>query len=151
MALTRPFYDPFRDLMWDTFPRTQTIMDWQPNLMGQGWFQPTLNMNENDKQILVHCELPGVPRENIKLDLVEGALELSGTKEETKEEKEGSHDLILGPFADLFPSSSGDRVIRSECRFGEFHRRIPMPRGTKPENVSAKVCRNFLILCISCP
>jgi len=105
-ATSMSFASPFRG--WDIFPAMQ-----------EGWFNPYVDMRENDKQITIRAELAGCKKEDIRLDICDGYLELSGKKMQNKEDR------------------NEDNLVRRERRFGEFYRRMPIPREVKPENVKA--------------
>jgi len=114
----------FRELVsWDPFSH------WRFRLhhpISEGGFAPHVDVKETDQEFKLFCELPGVKPEQVKLDLVDGVLELTGKKEEKKEEKDG------------------ERVVRNERQYGEFRRRFPLPSGTKAEHISAKFSHGVL-------
>jgi HSP20 family molecular chaperone IbpA len=55
--------------------------------MGVEQFRPLVDVKERDKEIVVRAEIPGMNKEDIKVNYVRGALELSGEKSEKKKEK----------------------------------------------------------------
>lgn len=59
-----------------------------PSLFGsEATFNPLVDVRERDKDIVVKAEIPGMKKEDIKVNFVRGALELSGEKSEKKKEK----------------------------------------------------------------
>lgn len=76
----------------------------------QDWFRPSVDVKEREADFLVHAELPGVKKEDIKLDVnaAEGFLELSGRKESRSEEK------ALNRFS-ARTSSYPPRMARRSC------------------------------------
>jgi len=99
------------------------------------FMNPIVDVKEADGKLFVHAELPGVKKDDIRIDLNEGAgyVELSAKKESKTEDREG------------------DKVVRSERRFGEFRRRIPVPEGVKEDDIKAKFDNGVLEVSIDLP
>jgi len=85
---------------------------------GEGWFSPQLDVKETDKELTLHAELPGCKKEDLHLEVRDDSLEISGKKEVVDDEQ-------------------GQNFVRSERRFGEFKRIVPIPEGVKPDDVKA--------------
>ncbi|KAK9766582.1 hypothetical protein K7432_004240 [Basidiobolus ranarum] len=83
-------------------------IDWSPNI----------DMNDNGKEIIVQAELPGVPKENISLNVEGGNLVLSGE-------------------APLKKDQSKARFYSCERRFGNFKRSIPLPNDVDTTKIDA--------------
>lgn len=81
-------------------------------------FAPPVDVEETDKEVTVRAEVPGVDPSRIEVKITGDTLTLSGSKEETKEEK-------------------GKNVHRSERRFGSFVRRITLPESVDPDKATA--------------
>ncbi len=102
-------FDPFQDM-----ERSMKSMQAQMK------FNPTLDVAETDKEITVHAELPGLKKEDVKISLHDGVLEIKGEKK--TEKKEGDDK----------------KMVRLERRYGSFLRRIPVPRDADPAQIKAK-------------
>ncbi|KAL7749796.1 hypothetical protein RI367_004672 [Sorochytrium milnesiophthora] len=90
-------------------------------------FSPRIDVSEQDKQITIHADLPGIPKENIHIEAHDGALILSGeTKKE--QEKKDSHTHIR------------------ERQYGRFMRSISLPPTADLENVQAKFDQGVLVI-----
>lgn len=83
-------------------------------------FHPTIDVAETDKELTVHAELPGLKKEDVKISLHDGVLEIRGEK---KTEKRGGDDK---------------KIVRLERRYGSFLRRIPVPRDADASQAKAK-------------
>ncbi len=92
-----------------------------------GDFAPAMDLSETDAQVVVKAELPGVDPAQIEVKVQNGALVLSGKKEETKEEK-------------------GETFYRSERVYGSFLRSITLPSGVDPEHVNAEFKNGVLTI-----
>jgi HSP20 family protein len=78
------------------------------NDFGKGMFVPEANVLETEKAVEVTMELPGMKPEEVKVEMSDGRLYVSGEKREEKEEK-------------------GKTFHRLERRTGEFRRVINLP------------------------
>ena len=86
---------------------------------GLSEFMPALDVTEDDKQVTVKAELPGVDPENVDVTVDGNILTLSGRKEESHEDQ-------------------GKDYYRSERTFGSFRRRVELPQSVDPDNVDAQ-------------
>jgi HSP20 family protein len=69
--------------------------------------------------LVIRAELPGVdPEKDINISLVDGGLEIKAERREKSEQKDKNS-------------------YRSEFRYGSFARRLPLPDGVKPEDITA--------------
>ncbi len=75
---------------------------------GMGMFQPRLELEEDDENLYVTAEIPGMNREDVEVRMQSGQLLLRGEKKQEEEKKERG-------------------VTHSERRYGFFERRIPLP------------------------
>jgi HSP20 family protein len=72
-----------------------------------GEFMPRVDVTENDKEIKVTAELPGMDEKDIDVTLSRDSLTLRGEKQQETEDK-------------------GKDYYRSERRYGSFHRVVPL-------------------------
>ncbi|MDD5656658.1 MAG: Hsp20/alpha crystallin family protein [Elusimicrobia bacterium] len=95
--------------------------------VGGAW-SPAVSIRETDSDITVYVALPGVEKEDVRLEIQDEGLVLSG---KTRLDFEG------------------EGWLRSEVPSGEFYRAFSMPAQIKPEGVKAS-WKNGL-LCIEMP
>lgn len=82
-------------------------------------FSPPITVRERDGNLLIHADLPGLTKNDVKVDVVDGMITIEGERKEQKEEKsEGRY--------------------YSECSYGSFARSIPIPEGVDLSAVTAK-------------
>ena len=61
-----------------------------------------LNVETDEKNVYLHCELPGLNKEDIKVEYKEGVLTISGEKKaETNQDRKGYHyhEISYGQFS----------------------------------------------------
>mgnify|MGYP000423854558 CR=1 FL=1 len=90
-----------------------------------GDFAPSVDVQEKGKEFVVKAELPGMDEENVDIQVDNNDLVLRGEKEDREEKQEGS-------------------VYTTECSYGSFVRRIPLPAEVDSENASAKFKKGVL-------
>jgi HSP20 family protein len=95
-------------------------------------WSPQIEVLKHKGDMTVRADLPGLTRDDINIEIADGALTLSGErKDESEEKKEGFY--------------------RSERSYGSFYRSIPVPETVKPENATAKFENGVLEIKIAIP
>jgi HSP20 family protein len=95
------------------------------------WF-PQVDVFEKDGRLVTKIDLPGIKKEDVKVEVTDGHLAISGErKSETEEKKEG--------------------VYRCERQYGSFHRVVPLPEGAKLEDVKATFADGVLEVSVPMP
>jgi len=88
-------------------------------------WSPRVDVLEREGQWVVHAELPGLSKEEVKVELTRDLLTIQGErKEEKKEEHRGYH--------------------YRECRYGSFYRAIPLPEGVDTTKATADYNKGML-------
>lgn len=93
----------------------------------QRTFMPAVDIVEEKDAILVTAELPGVKPEDVKVDVENNVLTLSGTRKTELDEKK-------------------DNVHRSERWRGSFQRQFMLPRTVDSEQIEASLKDGVLTL-----
>jgi HSP20 family protein len=111
---------------WDAeIPRWMTRL-FEEEEIGRGMeFVPNANVLETEKAVEVTLELPGIKPEEVKVEMVEGRLAVSGEKREEKEEK-------------------GKTFHRIERRAGAFRRLISLPAAVEEAHAEATFANGVL-------
>jgi HSP20 family protein len=79
---------------------------------------PQIEVAQNNGQLTVRCDLPGLKKDDVKVELKDKLLTISGERnEEKREEREGFY--------------------RSERSYGSFFRQVPLPAGVKTDTATA--------------
>jgi HSP20 family protein len=100
-------------------------LDWPQ--WGVSKWSPAIDVAEDDKELSVRAELPGIDPKDLDVTVVGNQLVLSGEKRESSETKEKG-------------------VYHSETRYGSFRRTVPLPEGVDTEHVDAQYANGVLTL-----
>ncbi len=97
-----------------------------------GEWMPQIEVFQNNGQFTVRADLPGLTKDDVKVEVTDDFLTLSGERKEEKEEKR-------------------EGFYRSERSYGSFYRQIPLPEGAKTENAAATFVNGVLEIAIPAP
>lgn len=96
------------------------------------FWSPAVEVRETGGTFLVSAELPGMKKDDIKVEVTEQNLILEGErKQETEEKREGYY--------------------HSERRYGHFYRSIPLPEGAQLDKASAEFSNGVLEVSVPVP
>lgn len=142
-------WSPFRDLE-EMQGRLNRLFGEAPlrTFEGDGVFfadwAPPVDVEETDKEYLIKAELPDVPKENVKVEMLEGVLTIEGERKREKEEKgkkfhkvERSYGKFVRQFA--LPSQVEAEKIRAEFKDGMLNVHLPKTAAAKPKAIEVKV------------
>jgi HSP20 family protein len=93
---------------------------------------PQIEVLHNNGQFMVRADLPGLTKDDVKVEVTDDRLTISGERKEEKEEKR-------------------EGFYRSERSYGSFYRQIPLPEGAKTENAAATFHNGVLEITIPAP
>jgi len=83
-----------------------------------GFLKPTLDIGADDKEYTISIEVPGVDRQDVKIEIANGTLIIKGEKKQEKEEKEKN-------------------FYRMERSYGSFQRMLSLPADADQEQIKA--------------
>jgi HSP20 family protein len=112
-------WDPFREMasLQNDMSRLMTSVFGTGNGESRSWI-PAVDVWETEGEIVYAFDLPGIPEDQISVELEDGGLTISGERERTDE-------------------VSQDRLYRYERRFGSFSRTIGLPQGVSEDSIKA--------------
>lgn len=99
------------------FKNGEFMEPFMPSVALEAAFVPTIDITENDAEFVVRADVPGIPKENVDVQLTGGVLTISGHREKLAEKK-------------------GETYLWREQQCGKFSRMLRLPAsvvGTKVE------------------
>jgi len=95
-------------------------------------WSPRIDVIEREGQFVVRADLPGMNKEDVKVEVTEDAITIEGErKNEKKEEREGYYYC--------------------ECSYGSFYRAIPLPEGAEASRATAEFRNGVLEVTVPAP
>jgi HSP20 family protein len=92
--------------------------------LGMAW-APQIDVRERDGKFIVHADLPGMNKDEVKVELFDDMVTIQGErKQEKTEEREG--------------------YSYSECNYGSFYRSVPLPEGVDTSKATADFRKGVL-------
>ncbi len=111
--------------------RGRELLRRETGLIPAEW-SPRVDIGQKDGNLVVRADLPGLSKDDIKVDITEDALTIQGErKQEKKEEREG--------------------YSYSECSYGSFYRAIPLPEGADASKATAEFRNGVLEVVVPAP
>ncbi len=113
---TAPFTTPFR-----AFTSKEPV-EWAP----------MIDVFEKDKRLVTRVDLPGLKKEDVKVEVIDGNLTISGERKREFEETK-------------------ENVFRCEREYGSFFRTVPLPDGATFDDVKATFSDGVLEVTLPLP
>lgn len=93
------------------------LFPFRPEFKDFEWM-PQVEVLQTNGDLMVKADLPGLTKDDVKVELTDEVLTISGERKEEKEEKH-------------------EGFYRSERKYGRFYRQIPLPEGVKTDEANA--------------
>jgi HSP20 family protein len=118
----------FRESSWPSrhfpFVRARPVAE-------AGWY-PEIDVFQKDNRLVIKIDLPGMKKEDVKVEVTDGHLAISGERQRETEEK-------------------GREFYRCERESGSFYRAVPLPEGVRLEDVKATFADGVLEVSVPLP
>jgi HSP20 family protein len=88
---------------------------------------PEVDVHEDDKQLMIEVDLPGVDEKDVSVTMANGTLTIKGEKKSEREEKEENYYL-------------------AERSYGKFERSLSLPDTIDPDKIEAKFDKGVLTI-----
>jgi HSP20 family protein len=116
-TMTRDFDELFERMLNTPFPTP--LFNFEPFTRAmEGTWVPKLDLAETEKEFVIRAEVPGVPRENLDVNLEDNILTLTGHRENKTRE-------------------TGETYLWEERETGRFIRTLRLPKAVDPVKVEA--------------
>jgi HSP20 family protein len=90
-------------------------------------WSPEVDIRTEQNQVKVCVDLPGLTKDNVKVDVDDGQIAIQGERQEERTD-----------------ASRDQRFRKTERRYGSFYRAIPLPDGANPEQARANMKEGVL-------
>jgi len=84
-----------------------------------GMWMPPVEVRQRENNLEVIAELPGINKDNVKVEVTNEGLVIQGERRKESEDK-------------------GQGYWRTERSYGQFYRMVPLPEGIDPEKAKAQ-------------
>jgi HSP20 family protein len=136
MAITR--WDPFREFATLQNQMNRLFQDYQPTRTGQsgeefmttGTFVPPVDIFEDEHNITLKLEVPGIDQNDIDVRVENSTLTVRGERKFEKDVKE-------------------ENFHRIERSYGSFSRSFTLPNSVNPEQVNAEYTNGVLTITLA--
>ena len=119
----------FDESSWPSF--RWPSLHWGTGAEATTW-APRIDVFEKNQRLVTRIDLPGMKKEDVKVEVTDGQLAISGERKQAKEER-------------------GEKFYRSEREYGSFYRAIPLPEGARVEDVKALFTEGVLEVSVPLP
>jgi len=126
-----PFWSLQREIdrLFDDF--TRGFPSFSSSAGGQE-LMPAMDVTENDTEIEVTAELPGLEEKDVQINLADNVLTIRGEKKSERDEK-----------------TKDFRVV--ERSYGSFYRTLELPAGVDPDKIKASIAKGVLKVVVPKP
>ena len=122
---------PFKIMKRFTEEMDRAFTGFAPTFEVDLW-APPLEVAHKEGKFVVTVELPGIPKDEVKVDVLDDALVIEGERKLSKDKKE-------------------EGFIKSERYYGKFSRTIPLPKGAKTDEIKAELNNGVLEVVVPVP
>lgn len=108
--------------------------------IGGGTWAPRVDIYDTKDAFMIKAELPGVDKNDIKVDVDGRLLTLRGERKSEKEDKDNAfyrREMFFGSFERTFtlPEAVDPTAIKAEYKDGILHLEVPKPEERKPRQI----------------
>ena len=116
------FMRRFAEEMDNLFEDFNIRRDWLALVLGSelgaGIWSPQVEMLQRNGELIVRADLPGLTKNDVKVEITDNAITIEGERRGEKEDKR-------------------EGFYRSERSYGKFYRRLPIPEGIDVKDAEA--------------
>ena len=133
--------DTFQDRINRFFDRPFLPSEWQSEEACMESWKPMVDIYEDEDNIVIKAELPGVDKKDIHVDIKDRVLTLSGERSYDNEVKEDNYyrrERAYGKFQRAFslPDTLDPDKIKADFKDGVLKIDIPKPEEKKPKQIT---------------
>jgi HSP20 family protein len=130
---------------WEPFRELAALQSEMSRFMNQVWgtpaagggngpstWLPPLDVWETESDIVMAIDLPGIPEDEVAIEVEDSVLTVSGERVRTTDQE-------------------GERFYRFERRYGQFARSVTLPQGVDPSAIKAEFKEGVLEITVPKP
>jgi len=123
---TKPGEKPEQSSSSSTSEQQQLSINEAPSQRIEIW-RPSCDISETENSYMIRCELPGIPKENINIDLSNHSLNIQAESSQEKKDE-------------------NEKFRRIERRFGRFQRSFPLNYHVDPTSIKTSFKDGVLVV-----
>jgi HSP20 family molecular chaperone IbpA len=100
-------------------------------------FAPAVDIYENEDEILLHADMPGVVKEDVTVNVDNGRLEITGTRKLNKKGNDTWQEFADVEYRRVFsvPQSIDVGKVHAELKEGVLKLHLPKAESAKPRTI----------------
>lgn len=132
-------WTPFERLFpWDNF-----LSSWDDEVRPSTW-KPTTDILEKKDEFVFKFEVPGIKKEDIKIEIKDNVLTISGERKAEKELKEDDYyrkESYAGTFTRSFhlPDDTEENKIKANLKDGVLELHVPKSEKKQPKQIPVTI------------
>jgi len=139
-------WEPFRELvtMRDDVDRLFDTFFGRENESNDDYWRPAIDIEENNGNLMVKVEIPGMSKEDIKVSVKDNLLTISGERKRENESKDKTFyrvERCYGQFRRMIrlPAEVDADKVKAAYKDGVLHVTLPKPESMKPKHIDVKI------------
>ena len=143
-------WDPFVELedvskhLNRIFGRFPARIEPSRELLTMADWAPSVDITETDTAYVIKGEIPGVNKEDVKVNIEDGMLTMSGERKQEKEEKDKKFHRIersYGSFMRSFrlPDNVDETAVKAEFKDGMLNVTLPKSAKAKAKSINVSI------------
>jgi HSP20 family protein len=109
---------------------------------GERTFVPRVNVSEDDKEVLVTADVPGLDEKDLEVTITKDSLTIKGEKKEETEEKNKNYyrmERSYGSFQRVIPLTAEIDETRAKAKFKNGVLKVTLPKIATAKGTAKKI------------
>jgi len=139
-------WEPFRELvtMRDDVDHLFDTFFGRENENYDNYWRPAIDIEENNGNLMVKAEIPGMSKEDIKVSVKDNLLTISGERKRENESKGKTFyrvERCHGQFRRIIrlPAEVDADKVKASYKDGVLHVILPKPESMKPKQIDVEI------------
>ncbi len=139
-------WEPFTELvtMRNDVDRLFDTFFGRENDTYDNYWRPAIDIEENNGNLMVRAEIPGMSKEDIKVAVKDNMLTISGERKRENESKDKTYyrvERCYGQFQRMIrlPAEVDADKVKATYKDGVLHVTLPKPESMKPKQIDVEI------------